>query len=313
MLTLPQIVEKARARSNYTDINFPTNRQWLDFITQGIKSVWQLVFQHQPRALPVSTVQLTTINDQLRYDLPYDFAGSVDVEWNEAVWGSPIPILPVHRRHPLIFPSRKTFLNTTHWKYEIHKKEGAIPERYQLAIYPRPQNSISGSVGSNTVVVSYVPRPLELHYGVAQAAGSASLTFSSASNLTGILVGVPDYYKNCGIWVYDALAGKYQGNVVASYNPLSQIATMATPWATIPTASGTITIQYMTVPTVPQQWIDAIIAEAITYAILKDSDFEGKLQPMQSILALEWRKLKTALDLSYPCGPQLVHDVEDLT
>lgn len=312
MLTWPQIITKARSRSGYTDSNFPRDGQWMDFLTIGVKSVWQFVMQHQPRALPVSTVMLDTVHDQFQYDLPYDFAGAVDVEWNEAIWGAPVPILPVHRRHPLIFPSRKTFLNTSHWKYEIHKKPGAVPERYQIAIYPRPTSDIPNIIGANKIVVSYVPRPLEQHFGIAQAATVNTLTFATDANLVGTLIQVPDYYRNSSVWIYDAATGKFQANTIASYVPLTRVATMVSAWSPVPTATPEIPIRYGTVPTVPEQWMDAVILEAIIQAIMKDDDWAGKLAPTQQLLALEWRKLKNALDLAYPRGPQLMHDVEDL-
>lgn len=310
MFTWPQIITKCRDEAMFPRPPFPTDSQWMSYISKALQTLYLFVHKWAPRALPVGTHVFSTIANQQTYTLPQDFAAVLEhPEWRETSTASRQIILPTYPHHPMIYVARKdSYDGASFTKYEIWR-HATLPDRYQIALYPYPQSATAGTVGANTVQLDYARRPLEQFFGYTSAVTSTTLTVGLPQSTFGTVVRVADYYKNTLLFAFAATSNAFQYNVVSAFDPVSQVFTFATSWAG---GAPTGTVGYMTAPQVVELWQKALIAQACTYALQKDENSTGMLGVMKQNLADAYAELQYYLEVQYPKGPRTPRSVDEL-
>lgn len=311
MFTWPQVIEQCRDEAQFPSGAFPTDSQWMNYISKALQTVWLFVHRWAPRALPRGTYIFSTIAGQHTYTLPQDFAAVLaHPEWRETATLAREVILPTYPVHPLIYVERKSYYGgTSRTQYEIWRHE-SLPDRYKIALYPYPQDEIPNTVGANRVQLDYARRPLAQFFGSTNSVTATTLTLGAPHSTFGQVIRVPDYYKGTQMFVYGATTNAFQFVTVSAFSPALNHFTFTTSW---PIGTPTGAVSYMTAPIVVELWQKCIVSQACLYALRKDENSTGMLAPIQAQLVADYADLQYYLETQYPTGPRVPVSLDDLS
>ena len=303
-------IERLRTITNLRSTNFPSDAQWMQFLSSAVKSLQDRILSINPKICQTFTYKFGVIDERETYPLPVSVSRVIDSYWEPTIVSTAFPNrVPIRSIDGYDTDAQNGASNWAERQFFI--KENWPNKQYALS--PPPKAGIPSAV---TVV--YVPKLPELHFGSAPAWTSTSLTLDNSA--TGLLLRSVNDYRDCILRVTDVSTGAVGRGAfarVTSSDPDTLILNFTAGWRrennqgstsglTIPTGS---TLGYQIEAPIEESWMLAALNETAKAALGKDADAQMRIPLIDTTYPLTVQSLLNSVEEQSPVANVVTRDV----
>lgn len=307
-------IERLRTATNLRGTNFPSDTQWMMFLSQSLKGLQDRVLSTNPRACMVQQYKFGVQNERETYPLPVSVTRVISAWWEPVVQSTAFPYR--EQMFPVDGYNTDAILqgsySGTRWSRNRFYLKEMWPNK-QFGLIPPPKQNIPSAV-----TIEYVAKLPELHFADAVGWTSTSLVFNSTA--TGIITRSVNDYRDAMLRVTSLStggAGMGAFAKITSYDPDTLTARFTAGWRRennqgstsgliIPTGS---TLGYQIESPMPDEWQIAALNETAKMGLAKDADAQQRIPLIDATYPLTIQSLINSLEEQSPAANVTTRDV----